>query len=104
LLARHVRRAARVYAERRAIVLESLADLPVEIVPSAAGLHLAAFAEVPPDLHERAAALGVAVETLGQHRVGRGPDGLVLGYGAAVTDTIRSGLSRLALAAGWTAS
>jgi GntR family transcriptional regulator/MocR family aminotransferase len=104
LLARHVRRAAKVYAERRDLLLAGLAGLPVEVVPSAAGLHLAAYADLPPGLRERAAADGVAVETIGQHRIGSGRDGLVLGYGAAVTDTIRPGLSRLARAAGWIAS
>ena len=104
LLARHVRRAAKIYAERREIVLDALAGLPVEVVPSAAGLHLAAYADLPHDLRERAAAEGVAVETIGQHRVGSGRDGLVLGYGAAVTGMIRPGLARLAQAAGWTAS
>ena len=104
LLARHVRRAAKVYAERRAILLEALEDLPVEVVPSAAGLHLAAFAEIPTGLRDRAALEGVAVETIGQHRAGSGRDGLVLGYGASVTDTIRPGLTRLARVAGWHAS
>jgi GntR family transcriptional regulator/MocR family aminotransferase len=104
LLGRHVRRAAKVYAERRALVLDALAGLPVEVVPSAAGLHLAALADVRADVSRRARAAGVAVETLAQHRVGAGRDGLVIGYGAAVTDTIRPGLARLAAAAGWTAS
>ncbi|SFC52748.1 GntR family transcriptional regulator / MocR family aminotransferase [Nocardioides terrae] len=104
LLARHVRRAAKVYAERRALVLEALAALPVEVVPSAAGLHLAAYADLPPDLVGRARAEGLVVETLGQHRLGAGRDGLVLGYGAAVTDTIRPGLDRLARTAGWTSA
>ncbi|GAA1977918.1 PLP-dependent aminotransferase family protein [Nocardioides panacihumi] len=104
LLGRHVRRAAKVYGERRALVLAALDGLPVEVVPSAAGLHLAAYAAVPPDLAERVRSEGIAVETIAQHRVGAGRDGLVLGYGAAVTDTIRPGLARLALAAGWTAS
>lgn len=104
LLGLDVRRAARVYGERRELVLDALAGLPVEVVPSAAGLHLAAFADVPPRLAETAREAGVAVDTIGQYRLGDGRDGLVLGYGAAVTDTIRSGLARLARAAGWTAS
>jgi len=104
LLARHVRRAAKVYAERRELVLEALAGLPVEVVPSAAGLHLALYAEVPADLAARAREEGVVVETLAQHRSGPGRDGVVLGYGAAVTDTIRPGLARLARAAGWSAA
>jgi GntR family transcriptional regulator/MocR family aminotransferase len=104
LLARHVRRAAKVYAERHALVREALDGLPVEPVPSSAGLHLAAFAELPADFGRRAAAAGVAVDTIGQHRIRPGPDGLVLGYGAAVTDTIRPGLARLARSAGWSSS
>ena len=104
LLGRHVRRAAKVYAERHALVREALDGLPVDPLPSAAGLHLAAFADLPPDLRERAAAEGLAVETIRQHSVGHGRDGLVLGYGAVVTDRIRPGLARLARLAGWTAS
>jgi GntR family transcriptional regulator/MocR family aminotransferase len=104
LLARHVRRGAKVYAERRAIVLDALAGLPVEVLPSAAGLHLAAYADHPADLAERAAAEGVGVEVLAQYRVGGGRHGVVLGYGATVTDTIRPGLARLARVAGWSAS
>jgi GntR family transcriptional regulator/MocR family aminotransferase len=104
LLARHVRRAAKVYAERRAAVLDALSDLPVEVLPSAAGLHLAAYGEHPPDLGERAATEGIGVEVLAQYRVGAGREGVVLGYGAAVTDTIRPGLARLARIAGWSAS
>ncbi|MDH2415857.1 PLP-dependent aminotransferase family protein [Nocardioides sp. CER19] len=104
LLARHVRRAAKVYAERRELVLDALAGMPVEVVPSAAGLHLAAFAEVPSGLAERALAAGVAVDTIGQHRIGAGRDGVVLGYGAALTEAIRPGLARLARAAGWTSA
>jgi GntR family transcriptional regulator / MocR family aminotransferase len=105
LLARHVRRAAKVYAERRALVLDALAGLPVEVVASSAGLHLTALAGsagLPPGLTDRARAAGIAVETLAQHRLEPGRDGLVVGYGAAVTDTIRPGLARLAGIAGWT--
>jgi GntR family transcriptional regulator/MocR family aminotransferase len=101
LLARHVRRAAKVYAERRALLLEGLAGMPVDVVPSAAGLHLAAFAEIGPEGLARARAEGVAVESIAQHRLGEGREGVVLGYGAVVTDTIRPGLARLARAAGW---
>src|SRR6185369_3292469 len=43
-LTRHVRKMRRVYAERRATLLEGLSQVPwLEPVPSVAGLHLAAF-------------------------------------------------------------
>lgn len=104
LLARHVRRAAKVYAERRAILLEELARLPVEVVPSAAGLHLSFLTDHDPSLAQRARAAGVGLETLAESRIGPGPEGVVLGYGAVVTDVIRPGLERLARLAGWSAS
>lgn len=95
LLARHVRRAARLYAERRALVLDALSSWPVEVLPSAAGLHLAAYVDVPADLAVRAAAEGIAVETIGASRRLPGRDGIVLGYGAVRTGSIATGLGLL---------
>ncbi|ABL81201.1 MULTISPECIES: PLP-dependent aminotransferase family protein [unclassified Nocardioides] len=104
LLARHLRRARATYAERRELVrsgLERLLADRLEVVPSAAGLHVAAtFRDAEVDdaaVAEAALAAGVAVEPLSAYAVGPDvPPGLVLGYGAAGTATIRPGLERLA--------
>lgn len=102
LLGRHLRRARGVYAERRELLLDGLARLPgVDVVPSAAGLHVTAtFRDRRTDdaaLVAEALAEGVAVEALSSYAAGGdGPGGLVLGYGAAVTASIAPGLERLA--------
>ncbi|MFC4783852.1 MocR-like pyridoxine biosynthesis transcription factor PdxR [Nocardioides sp. MAHUQ-72] len=103
-LARHLRRARQVYAERRALLVEGLATLVgdrLELVDSAAGLHVTALATEPclddVGLARDAADQGVAVDALSTYSLdGRGPSGLVLGYGAARTDSITPGLRRLA--------
>ncbi|HYF72954.1 MAG TPA: PLP-dependent aminotransferase family protein [Nocardioides sp.] len=104
MLARHLRRARATYAERRELVLggiERLLGDRLEVVPSAAGLHVTAtFRDASVDDAEVAAAAlaaGVAVEPLSAYAQGPGvPPGLVLGYGAAVTASITPGLERLA--------
>jgi GntR family transcriptional regulator/MocR family aminotransferase len=100
LLARHVRQARAVYAERRAILLDELAHLPVCVVPSSAGLHLTARLPDGADdraIAGRAAAAGIALEALSAYAAdGVAAPGLVLGYGAAVTESIRPGIRRLA--------
>jgi GntR family transcriptional regulator/MocR family aminotransferase len=103
LFARHVRRSTREYAARHeritAILRRDFADR-LEVVPSTAGLHLAAFTRSPVDvgaLVERAASSGVVVEDLGSY-YGEGPGrpGLALGYGGIELDGIEPGLRRLA--------
>ncbi|MGW1214435.1 MocR-like pyridoxine biosynthesis transcription factor PdxR [Streptomyces sp. NPDC002499] len=105
-LARHVRRMQHVYATRHQVVTRALTgdhgDL-VELVPSAAGLHVTAFTRgrlADPDAllaqvrHARAS--GVAVHTLAEvaaHRSAR--PGLVLGYGAIGAPDIEAGLLRV---------
>jgi GntR family transcriptional regulator/MocR family aminotransferase len=101
LLARHVRKASKTYAERRSLLLESLAAWPVEVLPSAAGLHLSAYAELPADLADRAAAEGLALDTIAAHRLLPGRDGLFLGYGAVRTESLPRGLELLGVLAGW---
>ncbi|WP_125777796.1 PLP-dependent aminotransferase family protein [Antribacter gilvus] len=103
LLARHVRRATARYAERHEILLDALAGLPVEPVPSAAGLHVTAYlaADPPPEggsrgLMTRARRRSVALETLGTFTVGHHRDAVVLGIGAAETASIRPGIEKLA--------
>jgi GntR family transcriptional regulator / MocR family aminotransferase len=102
LFVRHVRRATREYAARRALILTVLrrdfADR-LEIVPSTAGLHLAAWplGQVQlPTLVERAHAEGVRVEDMaGYFGFGAGRPGLVIGYGGIAVDRIEDGLRLL---------
>jgi len=104
MLARHLRRARATYAERRGLVIDGLQRLlgqRLELVPSAAGLHVTAtFHDEAVDdaaVVAAAAEAGVAVEALSAYAHGPGvPPGLVLGYGAAVTSSITPGLERLA--------
>ncbi|WP_129785017.1 PLP-dependent aminotransferase family protein [Promicromonospora panici] len=97
LLARHVRKASARYTERYEILLDALADLPVEPVPSAAGLHLAAYlpADAPAGsqaLVARARRRSVALESLAAFATGPHRDGIVLGIGGTVTSSIRPGI------------
>jgi GntR family transcriptional regulator/MocR family aminotransferase len=102
LFVRHVRRSTRSYAARRARILAVLRrDFAhrLEVVPSTAGLHLAAWTrddvEVP-GLVARAAAAGVRVEDMaGYYGFGAGRPGLVIGYGGIAPDRIDDGLRLL---------
>jgi len=105
LFARHLRRATREYAARHERITEVLRrDFAgrLDLVPSIAGLHLAALALEPIDvgaLVRRAAEAGVRVEDLRTyHGEGPGRPGLALGYGAIELDAIEPGLARLAAA------
>ncbi|WP_431903024.1 PLP-dependent aminotransferase family protein [Nonomuraea sp. bgisy101] len=89
LLARHVRKATRVYAARHARIAAFLADR-LELVPSAAGLHLCARGEV-----DLAGAPEVAVEDLATYYAGVPEPGVVLGYGGISLEHIDEGLRRL---------
>jgi GntR family transcriptional regulator/MocR family aminotransferase len=103
-LARHVRRMRHVYAERHQRVVDGLrAELAehLEVIPSSAGLHVAATArrasaaEIDAVL-ERASAAGVEVLPLSMYGMrAPGPPGLVVGYGAIATERIEEGLRRL---------
>jgi GntR family transcriptional regulator/MocR family aminotransferase len=114
-LARHVRRASRVYAERHALVTAALHGELSEWmipVPSAAGLHLCALCRAGAgvdlgEVVELARAANVTVEPLSAYRTGaatspktaaspKTEDGLVLGYGAVPTDRVVPGLRTLA--------
>ncbi|WP_027344780.1 MocR-like pyridoxine biosynthesis transcription factor PdxR [Hamadaea tsunoensis] len=97
-LGRHVRKATRAYAARHELIVEILerdfADV-LQIVPSAAGLHLSAYSLVDCDV-PRAVRQGVGIEPLaGYYAVPPGRAGLVLGYGAIPLDRIPEGLRRL---------
>jgi GntR family transcriptional regulator / MocR family aminotransferase len=104
LLARHVRKASRVYAERHELVLTILrrdfADW-LEVVPASAGLHICTHLrpDVTVDLEavvDRAAESGVTVESLARYCGARPRQaGLVLGYGGIATERVGPGLKRL---------
>ena len=103
-LARHLRKMNRIYGARRRLVMATLArDFRdwLELLPSEAGLHLAARAldpsvEAITAVARRAAQAGVAVQELSRFGAGRPASaGLILGYGAIATDDIGPGLARL---------
>jgi GntR family transcriptional regulator/MocR family aminotransferase len=105
LLARHIRKSAREYSTRQAMIVEAIRrDFGrwLRVIPSAAGLHVAT--RLTPgasiDLRQvarRAEAWGIMVDTLSSFSVASPVrEGLVIGYGAIPTERIREGLSRLA--------
>jgi GntR family transcriptional regulator / MocR family aminotransferase len=105
LLARHVRKASREYAARRARIVttveRSFSDW-LERVPSAAGLHLTFRTRAGVDVDRvlaRARAAGVAMSPLSRF-CGARPvqQGFVIGYGAIPLARIDEGLRRFAAA------
>jgi GntR family transcriptional regulator / MocR family aminotransferase len=106
LLARHVRKAAREYQRRHALVIETIrAELHpwLRVIPAAAGLHVATRAAegASIDLDEiakQAGDRGVIVRTL-RHFSADTPAraGLVIGFGSIPAATIGEGIRRLAL-------
>jgi GntR family transcriptional regulator/MocR family aminotransferase len=104
LLARHIRRMRRTYAERHDAVVEILTrDFSGRLtpLPGAGGLHLTALlderdASCDLALAENALAQGVAVLPLSYHYDGDGArPGFLIGYGAIPTARIEEGLTRL---------
>ncbi|MGH9187677.1 MAG: aminotransferase class I/II-fold pyridoxal phosphate-dependent enzyme, partial [Acidimicrobiales bacterium] len=102
--ARHVRKMRAVYRVRHEQIVRALShDFAdhLRIIPSAAGLHVSAFARTasPGEVTavvRRAFAAGVAVLPLSTFAVTEPPHaGLVLGYGAIPTERIDEGLCRL---------
>jgi GntR family transcriptional regulator/MocR family aminotransferase len=104
LLGRHIRKVAREYASRHARIVEVLGrrfTKWLELVPSAAGLHMAAVAR--PGCRatigravQQAQERGVRVTALSAFYAGRPiGDGIVIGYGAIATTRIDEGLRRL---------
>jgi GntR family transcriptional regulator/MocR family aminotransferase len=99
--AAHLRHARAVYQERHeAMVHAVLEELGghLELIPSDAGLHMAARAwEATPEqmleVVRRASEQGVEVQALSRLAVGESPmSGLLLGYGAAPAETIPEGM------------
>ena len=104
-LGRHIRRAAKVYAARRAAVAEGLerhlGDW-LELVPSCAGLHVSAVERAGVGVDWSAVARvarerDVAVDALADAHLGpKVRDGLVVGFGSVREDAIDPGLRILA--------
>ncbi len=107
LLARHIRKAGHVYAERRRLIAEAVeSDLGrwLQLAPSVAGLHVAALAKpgasaIMASVAHRARVSGVGVDDVGRFYAARpGRAGLLIGYGAIPTEKIAEGVRRLAAA------
>ena len=104
LLARHIRKVMRVYAARHARILESIerrCSRRLRVIPSAAGLHLAAVAVgAAPNIRrvaDRARSRGVRVGVLSDYSLGAPSEaGVVIGYGAIPSSRIDEGLRQLA--------
>jgi GntR family transcriptional regulator / MocR family aminotransferase len=106
--AAHVRRANRIYAGRRARIIEGVArDLSrwLDVVPSVAGLHLFAQLHTGSPLRieavtDAAAAAGVGIQSIASFAARADTEqarrGFVLGYGAIDEENIDLGLHRLA--------
>lgn len=103
-LAAHVRRATRVYGERRRLLLDGLDSRLGDVLavqPSVAGLHVTAtFRDVAVDdvaVATEARAAGVAVDTLSSRFRGRpARHGLALGFGGVAAAEIPSAVGILA--------
>jgi GntR family transcriptional regulator / MocR family aminotransferase len=102
--ARHVRKMSVVYRERHEMMTTILGqdfDEHLEVLPSAAGLHVSATARglSAEELHgvvENALDQGIAVQTLDRFAFERRSlAGLAIGYGAIATSQIAEGLRRL---------
>jgi GntR family transcriptional regulator/MocR family aminotransferase len=101
-LARHVRRMRGVYAARRDAVRSGLADSladHLEVLPSAAGLHVTATFRAPRDdrrITRGALSDGLAVQPLSLFGLAEpGPPGVMIGFGAIGAERIPEGLRRL---------
>ncbi|WP_430779898.1 PLP-dependent aminotransferase family protein [Actinoplanes sp. G11-F43] len=105
LFARHVRKAGRVYAARHARVAAALAAIPgLDVLESAAGLHVTALLPEPAGRMVRAARRqGVVVEDLAAYAGEEQSafSGLVVGFGAVADDRIEEGIGVLARLIAW---
>jgi GntR family transcriptional regulator/MocR family aminotransferase len=102
--ARHLRKMRGVYRARHEKIVNALAGHLAEhltVVPSAAGLHVAALATRASSadidaVAERALTAGVAIQPLSKFSVDKpAPPGILLGYGAIPATDIDEGLNRL---------
>jgi GntR family transcriptional regulator/MocR family aminotransferase len=104
-LGRHIRRAARVYRERHARIVRFVGDElagQLELVPSAAGLHVSARLRSGDVEHAEAVAAAaedrsIAVATLARYCAGPPMAGFAFGYGSLTSETAAEGLTRFRL-------
>jgi GntR family transcriptional regulator/MocR family aminotransferase len=91
-LARHLRRAGKAYADRRARIIAALGTHDrLEVVPSAAGLHVTARGARSAEVVAAAARRGVALDDLGSY--GTDSSGFVFGFGAIDPALLDEGLA-----------
>jgi GntR family transcriptional regulator/MocR family aminotransferase len=100
-LARHVRRAQKAYAERRARILAALTALPsLQVLPSAAGLHLTARLRQGDArrVTMAAEAVGLGIEDLARYSAEDSPTraGFVFGFGAINPSLLDEGMALFA--------
>jgi GntR family transcriptional regulator/MocR family aminotransferase len=102
-LARHVRKAGKVYADRHAEIVAALSALPsLDMVPSAAGLHVTALladgdAGRAGRVVAAAAERGLVLDDLATYLQDSSTQaGFVFGFGATVTERIGEGLALFA--------
>jgi GntR family transcriptional regulator/MocR family aminotransferase len=101
--ARHIRKMSAVYRARHQLITGILkADFRglLEVIPSAAGLHISAISPKLTAMEivsasRRAAELGVAFQRLSTFGIEHKPAGAVIGYGAIATGQIEEGLRLL---------
>ncbi|MEU8818216.1 PLP-dependent aminotransferase family protein [Actinoplanes sp. NPDC048796] len=100
LLARHVRKAGKAYAVRHRRLVSALRGAAgLDVIPSAAGLHLAALTAADSTAVTRAAArAGIGLDDLRTYSADESTaqTGLVFGFGAADPSLIGEGIARLA--------
>nr|WP_238338449.1 PLP-dependent aminotransferase family protein [Pedococcus badiiscoriae] len=104
LLSAHVRRVSRIYAERRAALVSGLGRLPagiLELLPSAAGLHLCTYF-VDPEVDDVAVAraaseAGVSLEPVSVRFLDAPPrPGLAMGFRRVTAEQVPEAMRRLA--------
>jgi GntR family transcriptional regulator/MocR family aminotransferase len=99
---RHLRRTRTLYAERRATLLDAMADLPLEMYAADTGLHCLGW--LPDGINDQVVAAhanahDVDVFPLSKFAIAPQPrHALLLGYGAVDNQQIRPGVRRLAAA------
>jgi GntR family transcriptional regulator/MocR family aminotransferase len=99
-LARHLRRMRRLYAERRAALLEAVRELPLEILSAESGMHCVGW--LPAGMDDRSlvrAAASQEVDLVPVAKFSMEPlerKGILLGYSEYTVEQIQDGARRLA--------